>query len=148
MKLEKRISDPKCWSDNCRLDPSLLKADRWTSLPSGVIWDDVYIYDLFINGTHIGKASCYYRQTNVKNGIEDWWHLNHIEIKEGFTGKGYGSLLLEDTCKILWNLKKLPIKLESPSDQPDAQGLNRYQWYKRHEFNGPPLSQMIRNPPS
>lgn len=97
----------------------------------------------------------------------DKWVLDKIRISEQFRGNGYGSQLLEATCKALWDIAPYPIVLH-----PALPGFNRepnlveaiqkggvqvlekitqdlIAWYKRHGFSGSnERAAMFRYPPN
>ncbi|WP_026789260.1 hypothetical protein [Planktothrix rubescens] len=141
--IQLRNPDPNTWLNNQSLNERLVEIDSNTELPNGVEFynETVYIYDLFFKGEHIGVTSCYLR---TYQNQERLWHFNHIEIIESEKGNGHGTFLLEETCTRLWDIEQLPIWLQSSSDNPDEDGFNRHQWYRRHGFNGEPQDWMVR----
>jgi ribosomal protein S18 acetylase RimI-like enzyme len=106
------------------------------------------VFGLFkIDGiTQLGESFC---RADKYNG--EAWYLDNIEIFSGFKRQGYGSQLLEETCKALWKRELADIVLERPGNSIDNDDFDRKIWYKNHGFEAHPDSSktwMWRHPPS
>ncbi len=89
-------------------------------------------YGLFKeDGTHLGTSICTTEELSRKS-----WLLRKIYIHEEFQGKRYGSELLEKTCRHLWSIKKVPIKLQLVRGTSIPNAFNLYKWYQKHGFKG------------
>lgn len=92
------------------------------------------VYGLFrYDGTRLGTSIC-----NPNKYKGDAWYLDNISIFPEFERKGYGSKLLEITCQILWEIKKIDIVLERPGDNVAPDGFDRKKWYEKHGFESAP----------
>lgn len=103
-----------------------------------------------------------------ENDENDEYDYPGIDVD--YTGKGYASWLLEETCKRLWNIELIPIRLKNPGGlgksgqqnstdlendlenselQKELKGFEwRRDWYKRHGFEDAGGGWMERQPPS
>ena len=99
------------------------------------------VYGLFKeDGTKIGKSTF----TSSKFGGKAWY-LREICILPKFERQGYGSKLLELTCSKMRGIEKKDIVLSVPGNTIAEDGFDRYQWYKRHGFEGS-RDYMVRKP--
>jgi hypothetical protein len=141
-EIKLRQSDPQTWINDPSLDDGMVyRCESNFPKNTNVTWNDIRIYDLFINSSlvNIGYAFYIIRQEYIE--------LSYIEILESEEGKGYGSFLLDQTCKLIWESQKMPIHLNcSSGDKPDHRGFNRYQWYLKHGFTGKPESWIKKYP--
>jgi len=141
-EIKLRQGDHQTWINDPSLNNGMI--DRCKSnfpYNTNITWNDVYVYDLFIssNSISIGYAFYIMRQSHIE--------LSSLEVLESEESKGYGSFLLDQTCKLIWERQKMSIHLLCPSgDKPDNRGFNRYQWYLRHGFIGNPKSWMKKYP--
>jgi GNAT superfamily N-acetyltransferase len=86
-----------------------------------------------VNGIQIGESFC---RADKWEGAA--WYLDNIETFKQFERKGFGSLLLEETCKALLIRTKADIVLARPGNNITPDGFDRKSWYERHGFEAHP----------
>lgn len=97
---------------------------------------------------------------------DEYDEYDYPGIDVDYTGKGYASWLLEETCKRLGNIELIPIRLKNPGfadedgqqiaigskDSQAQEKLKQFKrrkdWYRRHGFEDADLGWMIRQPPN